>query len=328
MRLETESFLFFGKDLESLEFCRTATKHLEEITQDYGLLANNRNEGSKIIVALGEGRYPYEIVEKVLGEIDLRFYWEKDLDLHLFCRGLTTCWLKRWAWANQKDSSSMEGGLLLYAISWSLEKRLNPHLLLEKSSHWRKGSWRTEAEIWQNNGVLSNAEESRQWAYLCYQYWHYCEDAKPVLISKLLQGDKRLNLSISQGGKIPWKVYFANQLARGKSYIYSIADSEAWLEEKRYFEKEDKRIPLEMIWLYRDEDLIRFTVKDRILALKLVLRRINPVYYNSVLSLGICLEAFLEKDRPNFAKTLGTFLFDAQIAKEQQVEIEKISLGL
>ena len=314
----------FGSDAESVEFCKTAVKHLEKIIEEYGLFSKTLNE-QKIIIELGEGIYPYEIKEEILGEIDLQFYWEQDLELHLFCRGLTEAWLRVWSWANDHSYKFIDRGVLFYAITWALEKKLNPGLLREKSSSWRKDSWKTEAEIWQNNPVLSDLNKATQWAYLCNQYWHYCKQEKPEWIPILTQGRSPLDVSSSQEGKIPWQIYFEKHLKSEKNYyIYSIQDSETWLHENSYFQKDAKRISLEMIWLYREEKSLQILAKNRLLKLKLVLNRINPIYYNSILSLGICLETFLEKDRQKFAKALGTFLFDAQIAKEQQTAIEKI----
>ena len=314
----------FGSDAESVKFCKTAVEHLEKIIEEYGLLSKTLNE-QKIIIELGEGIYPYQIKEEILGEIDLQFYWKQDLELHLFCRGLTEAYLRAWAWANGKSYKSIDRGVLFYAITWALEKELNPDLLREKSPHWREASWKTEVEIWQNNPVLSDLNKATQWAYLCNQYWNYCKQEKSEWIPILTLGRSPLNVSSSQEGKITWRIYFEKQLKSEKNYyIYSIQDSKTWLHENSYFEKDSKRIHLEMIWLYREEKSLQILARNRLLKLKLVLNRINPIYYNSILSLGICLETFLEKDRQKFAKALGTFLFDVQIAKEQQTAIEKI----
>lgn len=88
---------------------------------------------------------------------------------------------------------------------------------------------------------------------------------------------------------------------------------------------QDRRMAGTSLWEYRERDQVMSALELRHREIKLELQRINPVYYNSILSLGLFLETAMIAEEPGPVKAANDrFLSDFRDAQELEIEIKRL----
>lgn len=88
---------------------------------------------------------------------------------------------------------------------------------------------------------------------------------------------------------------------------------------------QDRRLAGPTLWELRDRDEVMSAMELRHREIKLELQRVNPVYYNSILSLGIFFEtAMTAESAQAVAEANQRFLNDYRSAQELEIEIKRL----
>lgn len=87
---------------------------------------------------------------------------------------------------------------------------------------------------------------------------------------------------------------------------------------------EDKRVAGQSLWESQNNEEARLAMQQRVREVKIEIQKVNPIYFNSLLSLGLLFESALGEDESAFEEALAQFALDFQMAQTQELEIKRL----
>ncbi len=122
-----------------------------------------------------------------------------------------------------------------------------------------------------------------------------------------------------------WIVSYYELTNRKAGLVESLETSSnihSHLSSFTYFESnEEIKIPISKLWKIRDHQFIHDLITSRLLSIKHHLVGINPVFHNSLMSLGETLEHILENDLERVTFANLKYLDDIKTAEETKAQI-------
>lgn len=87
---------------------------------------------------------------------------------------------------------------------------------------------------------------------------------------------------------------------------------------------EDIRVAGQTLWNWHENPEARLAMEQRVREVKIEIQKVNPIYFNSMLSLGLLYEAALGEDPANFAQALAYFALDFQKGQMLELDIKRL----
>jgi len=126
-----------------------------------------------------------------------------------------------------------------------------------------------------------------------------------------------------------WAVGFQSMARSRETPFFSMEQSRELIRDLAIvtvnIDGQDRRMAGPNLWEFRDRAEVASALKLRHREIKLELQRVNPVYYNAVLSLGLFFEvAMASEDLAAVKAANERFLGDYRAAQELEIEIKRL----
>jgi hypothetical protein len=340
-----------GTHFDIVGFDRRSVYFVEELSERI-LLEAERYLGDqptsfpqRILVTLRPGdatpdAKDYRISTEPGGFVRLDFNWRKDLTYADLCRGMLDAYLTRYAiFHHGYEAPDNIKAWVVSALSRQTYLSLRPSVylawqrsLLEGEIPLAPSLTQTIKEARPDESSLSaflllmavrNADYSRETVRgLCR-----AAVAGVDVVSRLTQLIQPSDPSLD-AVTLPdwWKIQMAELITEPLVQFDSLADSSEWIkslsEVENFTELAVEVKDLQSLWQFRAEDRVRQVVIIRLGQIMAQIDRVNPVYLNSVQSLGRLYEQLLKGNEEHaYIFDLAAFLGDLSDAQRLHKDI-------
>lgn len=125
-----------------------------------------------------------------------------------------------------------------------------------------------------------------------------------------------------------WAVNFQNLVRPRQPPFLNLAESRARIQQLNTCllssDVDDIRLRADELWPWRKVPVARSLIQQQLRELKLEIQRINPVYFNAIVSLGQIYEATLADDAEAFSQAKANFRNDMAVAQQTEQEIQQL----
>ena len=265
------------------------------------------------------------------GDVILTFGWEKNLRLEKFASAVSEGLLYKIAFESGGEAAVRRVPFWLKrAMADLFEQTLRYGVPVEMAERGAKNPPPMPLSVFEMNGV---SEES-----LSHPYWTF------VAAMRTAKGDAPRFAYAALAGETPqklesrlrkyappsadfglwWRCVLAGEIYARLGGVMSparSADEVARLAVLQVDSPEDRAgVPLDALMNVSDVDALKL----RALEIKVSFANINPVYHNSLVSLGKIYEAAAERDSEAFEKARAEFLSDFKNARAVSAEISRL----
>lgn len=340
---ENDIFTVIGSsfnDVRSVERISAALRGLAS-----GWLALERRPQQLIAVQLidrqhrpGDDQYHIQIDGR--GGVTVSLSWNEDLPLALACEALARAYLVKVLWQYHPDlDAETIPDWLVFALGASLEvewisgrrkalierAKANPPLGLDEilnatGPYGERRDWVAVESYWLLRFLRA------EWRRLPQSLWlTFLAGSEP---DWAIVADHSATPSDRRGRELWWAVGRADLILSRSSPVLSLDESRDLVARMGYvvFEDEtrDYRMPANAILdLEQPEPYISFAA-DQARISKMLLVRINPVYYNALIALGFFYESMTNGDFTAAAAHFDQFLADFATATQLHEEINRL----
>ena len=297
---------------------------------------------------------PFLIRPQANGNVNVYLRWNESATIKDTCQALVSAYLVRCAiWRFGHSAAPEVPDWLEIGLGLGLQVHLRPALIdevVEASS--KDQPWPLERifKLKGNEGLQS--PEARR---VCFWLVRFLDNQSPdrERYQRLMLGFLRNLppydlLATSFPEKVTdlhatnlwWAVGYEATIRSRQSPFYSLDQSSKLVREIATITAEqdgqDIRLGLEQLFEFRGNTALTRAAQQRVREIKLELQKINPVYYNALLSLGLAYEAWLEMEAPvgeedelspeqkAFAQALVLFERDFEAAQLLDLEIKRL----
>lgn len=125
-----------------------------------------------------------------------------------------------------------------------------------------------------------------------------------------------------------WQTGFQATVRGRQTPFYSLEESRELIRRLAFVtfraDQGDVRGAGAELWPHREKEAFQVAISDRIRVCKLEIQKINPVYFNTLLSLGLVYDSLQQQDKQRFDATLARFVLDYASAQQLEVEIRRL----
>lgn len=187
------------------------------------------------------------------------------------------------------------------------------------------------------------APDAAQAALNAYWFLRYLENQSPNLAayrrlcSAFLAGMEPIPVLIKafpgqfsnmQELELWWEVGFQATARSRQPPFHDLASSREIIRRMAFvvFEDDgqDLRVGGEELRQHRDNPALHEAIEQRVREIKVEIQKINPAYYNAMLSLGLFLKAAIEEEDEAYAKAAARFTADFAAAQNLELEIRRL----
>lgn len=347
--LESDYFLVVAEDFDSGQYVRNLGMEMAELGQRYLKVPQAFHPPVLFEVVpahKADFTAPYKVHITAKGEVVVSIAWGEQTQLDMLCQAVARGFLLRWAIGQYglgvKDQTPAwlhlaMGVRLQVGIRPLFREKLKtasldlPTLTLEEVIA-------PEATSQHDLGLL---EQHAYWLFRMLETSALDRGQFRIFLSDILRGRPTLdamNEHLITDDSIEdtvlwWAVGFQNAVRQNYFELHGLEHSGAFLTQ---FETlvvdvngEDVDLGLREIWQYRHKNTVKAAIRWRLLEVKMALHSINPVYYNSLHSLGIIYESYLGRDAEYFLELEKMYQKDRAEADALSVaiirELNKVS---
>lgn len=125
-----------------------------------------------------------------------------------------------------------------------------------------------------------------------------------------------------------WEVGFQATVRGRQTPFYSMFESRELIRRLAFVtfqgDEADIRVAVNDLWPYRDDENFQVSVENRLREVKIEIQKINPVYFNGLLSLGMVLETSTSGVEASYQSALDVFTQDFRSAQQLELEIRRL----
>lgn len=275
------------------------------------------------------------------GGIRLTIRWDELTRYEDVCEGLAIAYLARMAvWQHGASAAHNVPAWLSLGWGYLLQARLRPAMMDQFVQNALEERLMMPQELFAETPDRHSRER-----LALYGYWFFRFLESEVKNSRLF----RQALSAFLSGLNPnsilvralpnhsfesqedidlwWAVGFQSYVRSRQTPFYNMEDSRSLIRRFAIltYEQEngeDIRVTPGNWWGHRENKRFLIAVTDRLREVKMEMQKINPVYYNSLLSLGLILTAVEEGDKELYEEMLNRFTEDFR-----EAQILELSVG-
>jgi len=339
-----DQFRVIGTDFGGLQTAGAMTDQMERLGLRYFPELRNVREPIQVtLLANPKFEEPYRISPQPNGNYFVYLAWNGETRFSDVCQALASAFIRKAAsWRYGRDAGphapdwlELAFGQLLeagirpgYADTQGEEALIRPPLgLLEMLE--AEGPFGLEQKRVALNAVwffrlLENRITDRELFRKVLAA--FLKDLEPAFImTKAFPG----RFNSPQEIEMWWAVGF-QAMARGRETpFFSMAQSRELVRSLAIFtidlDGRDQRVAGPVLWELRKRENVRSALELRQREIKLELQRVNPVYYNALLSLGLFVETTLAaEDLASVQAANQQFLADFRASQELELEIKRL----
>ncbi|MEM8550113.1 MAG: hypothetical protein AAGF10_04925 [Verrucomicrobiota bacterium] len=353
---ENRFFEVAGTDFDSVQYVTDMAQAAGEHGADIFPLSNALPLPIlvKLVPATDAGfELPYQIRPQPNGDVNVLVRWSEDTRYEDVCQALASGFLVRSAiWRFGQSAGTTVPDWLELAMGLDLQIRLQPALIDQVVLTSRdQPSW-TLARIFSLKGnqamKLPEARSHSLWLmrYLRNQSpdrEHYrrlmagfLKNMPPV---RLLVSAFPEKLSSQREMDLWWAVGYQATIRARQTPFFDSDESIRIVRDSSFVTAEidgkDVRLGLDSLFAYRGNVALARAAQQRVREIKIDLQKINPIYYNSLLSLGLAYETWLDlptaedSDDPSadeafYTNAISRFDQDFKSAQFLDLEIKRL----
>lgn len=267
------------------------------------------------------------------GEITLAVKWNETLKIEDFCKLLTGAALRRYAYENLGDAASKNIAYWLeLSFATMLEHRMRfgvPADLARLSSEQPPKDLQSVMEYSREDGVdLALKESHAYWTFVAieraavrrvpmYEFLRVALDARNAEKVREMIFDRMKPAEYDFA--LWWRALVMGEIWSRMSGIYTPEKSEAEILRMAVVQvdtPEGERVGISVLpdlWYNREN--IRRDVELRIVEIKVSLARMNPLFHNCAVSLGLMFEKLIDGDEDEFREAAAVFVAEFKSAR-------------
>ena len=338
---ESKHFIVASRDADSAHYVDRLAKKLYGIVGEYVNLPDEYSE--PIVIKLVPKEHwqspaPFQTSAGVAGELSLHFGWDKDADFDWLVRGIVQVITTRaFVWHHGTSRVADMPYWLELALTEEARARMNP----AKLSHIVETAQVTE-RLSVPTIILSTRETGanadlviNSFAMLRAMRREYGAETRPFLSA--LIGSESPGITLAQSRpeifhrqdaiESWWKRQYNHFLAKRTSVFWDTKQTRnqmlAWTRLNVSDSSEPLIMTITQTWHMRDEPGVRQKIVDRVAEVHDHIEQANPVYFNSMLSLGKVWEAVRDSDLSGLQINYERFKNDFTAAIDMDVRIQK-----
>ena len=355
---QNNTFQVAGEDYASVQF----VTHMAELASDYGnkIVSLSNALPLPILVKLVPAdkagfESPFVIAPQPNGDVHVSIRWGEETEFSQVCQALMSGYLVRCAiWRFGHDAAARVPDWLELGAGLGLEVNLRPALIDEIAQLSREESpWSLERLFTLKAGEQKNFGEARRqclWLLRFLENQSLDQERFNRLMAGFLKNLPPYHLLVSafpdqlddeQTTELWWIVGYEMAVRSRQAPFFSLEESIRLVRESAFvtaeIDGEDVRVRVDQLYGYRGNKLIAKAALQRVREIKLQLQKVNPVYYNSLLSLGQVYETWMalpppeagdafepgDKDQAYF-DAVDLFAGDYQAAQLLDLEIKRL----
>jgi hypothetical protein len=331
----THYFTFTSEDANTVQYLSGLSKEVVECLKRFFTIPKNFKYPVFVSV-IPENRWKsalnFKVKKRITGKISLFIRWNRQTQLDWLIQALTRSFMENWLiwkYDNKNEPDKLPLWIEL-ALVENVKIRLNP---VYKDRLQKKAQSSNMLKLEEILNAESFFENKEQLAVNSYFFLHFLLSEADTLkemrqiLTEFLKGKdttgiitqwKPHSFKNSQEIELWWAVAYYHMINQSTCPIYSLQMSKKSIEELMQFTILDlsgriHQLSLIELWEVRDDQIIGELLRGHILFVKENLHQINPVYYNTFLSLGQLFEILLHTDtddRDRFEKFYALFKND------------------
>ncbi len=339
-------FDVFGYDFQAVQYVTHMAQEMETLGGRY---FQNPSELARnitvLIQAANQSSFQSAYLVDLLpgGGIKLTLRWDEYTRFEDVCEGLALAYLSRVAvWQHGASAAHDVPAWLSLGWGYLLQSRLRPAMMDPFIQDALKGRLMMPRDLFSDNPD----RHSRQSLGL-YGFWFFRFLESEIQNRQLF----RQALSAFVGGLNPnailvrvlpdsfeseadidlwWAVGFQSHVRGRQTPFYTMEQSRNLVRRYAILTYEQKdgtdiRLTPGNWWSQRENNRFQIAVTDRLREIKLEMQKVNPVYYNSLLSLGLILTAVAEGDQELYESMVARFTEDLRDAQILELSIGQLT---
>ncbi len=350
-------FEVVGTDYNSVQYVTHMAQEAGEYCSNFVPMSNALPQ--PILVELvpaerAQFQAPFLIRPQTNGEVIVYLRWDESANFSDTCQALASAYMVRCAiWRFGHSAAGDVPDWLELALGLGLHVHLRPALIDEVvENSMQDEPWLLE-DIFSLKG--SEGLHSPTARRACLWLVRFLQNQSPSRehFQRLMLGFlsnmppyELLTASYPQKAtdlystRLWWAVGYEATIRSRQSPFYSLYDSSKVVRELSSITAEqdgqDIRLALGQLYEFRGNNALRRAAQQRVREIKLELQKINPVYYNALLSLGLTYEAWIKleagredrgeptPDQMAFAEAFVLYQQDIEAAQLLDLEIKRL----
>ncbi|MDP0498320.1 MAG: hypothetical protein Q7Q73_19175 [Verrucomicrobiota bacterium JB024] len=280
---------------------------------------------------------PFLIRPQPNGDVHVRILWGEDTEFAQVCQALMSGYLVRCAiWRFGTEASAEVPDWFELGAGLGLELELRPALIDEVVLRSREDNPWPLTRLFALKGSESDPEARRQ----CLWLLRFLQNQSPErdhfrrLMAGFLKNLPPFHLLASafpdqftnqKDAELWWAVGYEMAIRARSAPFYSLDESIRLIRDSASITAElnngDVRARIHELFPYRGNPLMQKAALQRLREIKLELQKVNPVYYNSLLTLGTVYEAWMALPLPDVDYDPNAELTEAERAYFQSIEL-------
>lgn len=262
---------------------------------------------------------PYTIRPQPNGDVTVSIRWSEDASFEETCQALASAFLVRSAiWRFGHDHAATVPDWLELAMGLGLEIHLRPALRDELLADSRDtASWPLERIFSLKGRAAFGDLEAKQQCLWLVEFLRnqspdrehfrrlmagFLKDLPPIRLLVSAFPDK---LTDERAMDIWWAVGYQATVRARQAPFFNMDESLAIMRNGSYLTAEiegmDVRVGIHELYGYRGNVALAKAARQRVREIKVDLQKINPVYYNALLSMGVVFDSWLVLEEPDEA---------------------------
>ncbi|MFI3291640.1 MAG: hypothetical protein R3Y46_07150 [Opitutales bacterium] len=333
----TSSFFIVGEDSFGFSQIREIITCAEGIIEQYlGLKIGSNNKINLRIIPFSDEKYDKQFyIDTIDNAMYLMLRWDKNLEYEAFSKFIMGAMLRKLSQERKLDKDYEVPYFLELSLSILLQERARAMSseMAKKASETKLLSLKDTLNISREIGDIEQKDLSAYWNLIAINRFFKDKKLLRGLLSNYLFKKDDLDIynyisNTYKDGDVEkyFKCIIYSELSSRAGGVMSMQDSAEELLRLSFIRKDSINTALgdKDIVKYSEDKEIRNAIKRRITEIKILLPKINPVYFNTLISLGEMFEEALNKDESAFDET--RLIFINEFKNAQYLQSRAISL--
>ncbi|WOO39857.1 hypothetical protein [Rubellicoccus peritrichatus] len=342
---ENNLFQVIGFSYEAVQFTGQMADQCVNLGKDY--LPIPLNPPQPVLVKLvpqeaANSETPYYLRSQVDGGVHVYIHWGEDTKFEDVCQALASGMLQRTAiWHYGHDAGAKVPDWFELAFGQLLATKIRAALIDQQREEALDSGCMPAVDIvgvegpfgenidsialnsvWFFRFLQAQAKDMTMFRRVCTAF---LADLEPI--SVLVKGYPDEFKSI-QELELWWEVGFQATVRGRQTPFYSMQESRELIRRFAFItfqeDEVDVRVAVNDLRPYQEDDNYKVAVQNRLREVKIEIQKINPVYFNALLSLGVALEAANSVEESEYELGLEAFASDYSSAQKLELEIRRL----
>ena len=268
------------------------------------------------------------------GDFTLYIAWTKSLKVEEFCEAIANAVLLKMAYENAGKSAMEKVPLWLkMGIARALEQSIRFGVSSEMAEISAKVPPDLPEKVFALNQTTMSAQSHSFWTLIALEKVIKDKSMLSAFMKRVLAGESAKSLSEKVAEFKPqrydfqvwWRCLITGEIWARMGGLLSVERSVSEVSRLAILQvntSDGQRAGVSVSKLWEHRDVLQNEIKQRVLEIKVALSTINPIFYNSLISLGRMYEAIGEDNLSDFNEAKKQFISDYKYAQliSQQVK--------